>query len=475
MPIPEDLEKQLSEFESLLDRYFRKDPIDEANQLQREAVDAFNTWQEEQVRALEGEREGLEGKGQSMQELQEQIEAFQNRLQEAKSQGAGVEDYNRLVGEYNCLVNDSKTKVSQYQTDQEAYNQKVERYNQSRAQRQKETDILQRQAKEKGETYHRWVTGKGDERFARDVNQCYASLHRGIRDGVFRYEEVDECIKRLRKIRLELGRYATAQQEKAENGLLLVQATLCGTELCWMIVDTGATLVSITPELVDVLDLHEFVGDQIEIALPAGIRVQASQLVLPAISVDGMKAEYIKAVVLPGSHPGWDGSLGLSFLNRFLFQIKKGRPQTLSLAALAKPTQGNFDVFICHKSADFAFAKQVYDHLTASGYSPFLSEVSLQQQGDAQFSRSIETALEGAKHIVIVGSSPAHIKSPWVEQEWRMFINLQLSRGGRGNVIPVLCGDMVLKDLPAALSLYQSISLADPNWKTALVNYLPRN
>ena len=470
-----EIETKLAEFESIMDRYFRRNPIEDANRAQADGVDAFNAWQEESSHALHTAEAELEEARKPLQELQSQIEMLQKQLDAEQPAGGSVEAFNKRAAEYNTMVNNLEALRSEYQLSQEAYNQRITDHNQEAQRRHAQVDSIQQDAKEMGDAYQQWLVARGDEDFVRELNQFYASLHREVRNGTYQYEEVRKYLEQAKMIRLELGEFAKGRQEKAENGLLLVQTNLCGTEPCWMLVDSGANVVSITPELVDVLDLHEFVGDSVEMNLAAGIRVQAKELLLPAMTVNGMKAEYIKAVVLPEYRPGWDGCLGLSFLNRFHFQIQKGRPQSLQLTALDTSTQGKFDVFISHKSQDFSFAKKVYDHLTAQGYSPFLSKLSLHHQGDAEFSRSIEEALEGATHLVVVGSSVAHFKAPWVEREWRMFINLQLSRGRRGNVIPILCAEMDQDQIPTGLRFYQSLSIADPEWETTVVNYLPRN
>ena len=242
-----------------------------------------------------------------------------------------------------------------------------------------------------------------------------------------------------------------------------------------MIIDIGASVVTIVPELVEVLGLTERVGEEVELSLPAGIRVKAPQLLIPSIAVHGMEAQYVKAVVLKESMPGVDGCLGLSFLNRFEYHIEKERDQRLILKPAKVPGDSpKFDVFISHKSSDASFARQVYDVLTQSGYKPFLSEVSIEESGTTDYHKAIDAALECATHFIMVCSSRENMESPWVEAEWRLFDGYKRSGKKRGNIVPVLCGDLTSEDLPMALSRYQALSMEDPRWSEKLINYLPR-
>jgi hypothetical protein len=74
-----------------------------------------------------------------------------------------------------------------------------------------------------------------------------------------------------------------------------------------------------------------------------------------------------------------------------------------------------------------------------------------------------------------VCSAPEHLKSEWVDWEWRMFDGLR--RGGikrKANLIPVLFGAMKPASLPMALTLAHSIVVnQDPNWKVTLQSFLP--
>lgn len=121
------------------------------------------------------------------------------------------------------------------------------------------------------------------------------------------------------------------------------------------------------------------------------------------------------------------------------------------------------DVFISFKNAgpdgsatpDAAIAREVYKALKGLGLKVFFSEESLAEAGRGNFSKSIETALESARILVLVASCREHIESRWVEAEWDSF--LQDVRSGRkqGEMFILSCGSLNPADLPLFLRRQQ--------------------
>ena len=239
-----------------------------------------------------------------------------------------------------------------------------------------------------------------------------------------------------------------------------------------MLVDTGATTVSVTPVMVEALGLKESLGELVEVTLAGGIRIKAPQLFLPSMTVAGKEAKYVKALMLNPSLPGVDGCVGLSFLNRFDYVIEKALPQKLVLEQTTREEAPGFDVFISHNSEDLSCANKVYDVLEIDGFSPFLSELALEKAGQSSFQKATENALETAHHLVVVASSRQNLESPWVEAEWRLFDHLLKAGKKPGNIVPVLCGDMKVEDLPPSLRAHQATSIAETGWEDRLTSYL---
>jgi hypothetical protein len=250
-----------------------------------------------------------------------------------------------------------------------------------------------------------------------------------------------------------------------------------------LFVDAGASPVTIAPEIVRALGWEDFLGENTTLRLAGGFRTTAPQLLIPSVSCQSQKAEFVRGIALAAPTAGVDGALGLSFLNRFDFRITRGADTGLPELRLdsreprprAATPAGPFDVFISHKTHDLADAREVFDHLTERGYSPFLSAVSLARMGQANFLIAVDEALESARHLVLVASSPQHMMAPYVRGEWLMFRNLMaLDRKPRGNIVILLCGAMTPEQVPAALALYEAIPMSDPTWRERLVGFLPR-
>ena len=118
-----------------------------------------------------------------------------------------------------------------------------------------------------------------------------------------------------------------------------------------------------------------------------------------------------------------------------------------------------WNVFISKKSEDFAYAKQVYDMLVANGSKVFLSEISIPEENRADYQETVEQAIDQCEHMVVVASSHENIVSPWVKEEWRIFLS-DLRYGRKtGNIVTVLAGGMTIDDLPAGLRIRQSLRL----------------
>jgi len=123
----------------------------------------------------------------------------------------------------------------------------------------------------------------------------------------------------------------------------------------------------------------------------------------------------------------------------------------------------SYDVFISFKNSgkdgkatlDATAARGVYDALKSAGMKVFFSEESLAEVGKGQFGKSIETALESARVLILVASCREHIESPWVETEWDSFLQTVRSGHKQGELFIFNCGDLKPADLPLFLRRQQ--------------------
>ena len=272
------------------------------------------------------------------------------------------------------------------------------------------------------------------------------------------------------------------EEASKETGLLVVRCSLgadedskAPREEAFMCVDNASSLTILTREMVDVLGIGSFVGEEVELTLVNRIKLRAPQVLLPSASVDGCEAKYVKAVILDEMSPGISGILGLSFLSRFDFVVEKHKPQRLTLKGRTHDDDDAFDVFICHKSEDAEYGRAVYDLLVKADYRVFFSAAA---RGSGEFQQAIDKALETSTYMVVVTSSESHVLKPWVQTEWRMFDGMIRERrdGGkkRRSIVPVLCGSMERSSLPMALRRFEMVEFSQDGWGTKLLNLLRR-
>jgi len=123
----------------------------------------------------------------------------------------------------------------------------------------------------------------------------------------------------------------------------------------------------------------------------------------------------------------------------------------------------SYDVFISFKNSgkdgkatpDAQAARSVYEALKAEKIKAFFSEESLAEVGKGQFGKSIETALESSKVLILVASSREHIESPWVEAEWDSFLQTVRSGHKEGELFIFNCGNLNPGELPLFLRRQQ--------------------
>ena len=123
----------------------------------------------------------------------------------------------------------------------------------------------------------------------------------------------------------------------------------------------------------------------------------------------------------------------------------------------------SYDVFISFKNSgkdgkatpDAQAARSVYEALKAEKIKAFFSEESLAEVGKGQFGKSIETALESSKVLILVASCREHIESPWVEAEWDSFLQTVRSGHKEGELFIFNCGELNPGELPLFLRRQQ--------------------
>lgn len=137
-------------------------------------------------------------------------------------------------------------------------------------------------------------------------------------------------------------------------------------------------------------------------------------------------------------------------------EIQKG---ILAISQNEKP----FDVFICYKETDdqgrrtrdSIYAQDLYNNLVNEGYRVFFSRVTLEDKLGVAYEPYIFAALNSAKVMVVIGTSPENFNAVWVKNEWSRFLMLVKQAKGGKILIPAY-KDMDPYDLPEEFSHLQA-------------------
>ena len=122
-----------------------------------------------------------------------------------------------------------------------------------------------------------------------------------------------------------------------------------------------------------------------------------------------------------------------------------------------------FDVFICYKETDQSgrrtpdsvLATELYYQLKQEGFKVFFSRITLEDKLGSAYEPYIFAALNSAKVMVVIGTKPEFLNSPWVKNEWSRYLTLVRESGGKKTLIPAY-RDMDPYDLPEEFSHLQA-------------------
>lgn len=122
--------------------------------------------------------------------------------------------------------------------------------------------------------------------------------------------------------------------------------------------------------------------------------------------------------------------------------------------------ESKYDIFISCKSEDDKLAKCIYDYLVENNLKVFLADAELRRIGAAEYGNVIDEALEAADHFILFASKLDYVTSPYVANEWRIFIEEKRSGRKKGNFLTILKGVDVDK-LPISLIHHQNFPYSD--------------
>jgi len=311
------IEERIRQYEQIMDRYFRQNPVTTAQNTYKSAVDKHNALVQA-ISARENQRKSeIDKKGKALEKLERQIGKYDAQLAE-KSNNQSIDQRNALVKRYNRHLKQLENEITQF-------NKWVKQTNQNIDAEKAMLDEIHTALELETKHYSDWLRLNKDAEFWLDLNQTFLILHRKRRTGNNNLQ-LNKQIQKIRHLRKELGTYAIKQAKSQENGLVIISGIISRKEEFHFIVDTGANYVSLTPEMVEVLGLQERLGEVTNLRLAAGKTAWGQKIVYPYISVLGMEEQDVPGIVIPEKQVGIDGLLGRSFLKRFVvcFDYEQG-------------------------------------------------------------------------------------------------------------------------------------------------------
>jgi len=176
--------------------------------------------------------------------------------------------------------------------------------------------------------------GFGTVKFRReeikDISRSSREEAFNIRKGWGEQRKLEEERMSRRKKELEKTRQKKEFEPKEarfiqDKNKIVVEALLNKKVKASLLLDTGATVVLLSSGVARRLRIRKNTAkkDMVKVQMADGRKVNAQLIVLNTVSVEGAKAKDVEAVVL-SDYEGmgaYDGLLGMSFLNRFNFQI----------------------------------------------------------------------------------------------------------------------------------------------------------
>ena len=332
-------ELTLADLQSLMAAYYGPDPRQELTDKAEKAALEFNKWAEARSKELTAEQALLDDQARSLNEIAGQLKDLVRRLNgtvKSSMTREEVDDYNQKTLQVNAVTARELELRRRYNTAALRLQAAVSAFNGEQKDRIRQLDGFNAYAAQRAADYAAWHNSGKGEPFSQLINSRYA--------GVLRWKKApgdagdpEKDLQILRSLRGQLGGYAERNEDARGNGLIIVPARLSGED-AYFIVDTGATITTISPALAQALGLADKPGPEITITLAAGIRVKGPEVVLPSLTVYGKTAEQVRAVVIEPSMAGVDGLLGHSFLDRFDFRINRaGNPKLELLKKSSAP------------------------------------------------------------------------------------------------------------------------------------------
>lgn len=152
-------------------------------------------------------------------------------------------------------------------------------------------------------------------------------------------------------------------------------------------------------------------------------------------------------------------------------QLEELRRSVLEVSRTEQP----YDIFICYKETDSSgrrtedslLAAQLYRSFTAEGLRVFYSRVTLEDKAGAAYEPYIFAAINSAKIMLALGTSPDNFNAVWVKNEWSRYLT-RIAETSQG-VLAILYKDMPPAHLPKEFAHLQTFDMSAPDFMNELL------
>lgn len=133
---------------------------------------------------------------------------------------------------------------------------------------------------------------------------------------------------------------------------------------------------------------------------------------------------------------------------------------------LVSQKEAPYDVFICYKEMDengnrtkeSVLADELYYELIRNGFRVFFARITLRDKLGAAYEPYIFAALQSARVMIVMGTTPENFQAVWVRNEWSRYLSL-IKHGEKKMLIPAY-RDMDAYDLPKEFSHLQALDMS---------------
>jgi len=275
----------------------------------------------------------------------------------------------------------------------------------------------------------------------------------------------------LSTLPLEIGRLANLTRLDLDSNLLTTLSPGIGRLVNLRMLNLGGNQLKTLPpeigQLANLTKLHLSRNRLSTLPPEMGRLAQLEDLMLEnnrlcELPESLMRLARLRQLMLHGNTLGLpDNVLGPPWLSGG--EVPSAKPQkildyyfTRLKAPPTEPDPSHYDVFISVKSEDYPHARMAAAFLREAGLRVFFSEQELPKMGNSDFFDAIDTALESSRHMLVVTTSRAHVRSQWVKKEWQTYLNEKLSGRKIGNLVTLLCGSVKIGDLPLSLRQHEA-------------------